>query len=77
MRTVFCVLFAQSLMSKLSLAELNVVLFRCDTEEQEDGGGCYNIPSWMALKYGGLQGMKHPRLTRFSIFTALLLKSNV
>ncbi|KAI4898069.1 hypothetical protein NFI96_018072 [Prochilodus magdalenae] len=44
------------LMSKLSLAELNVLLFRCDTEEQDDGGGCYNIPSWMTLKYGGLQG---------------------
>ncbi|XP_016085260.1 glycogen debranching enzyme-like [Sinocyclocheilus grahami] len=43
-------------MSKLTLAELNVLLFRCDAEEQEDGGGCYNIPSWMPLKYGGLQG---------------------
>ncbi|XP_066539576.1 glycogen debranching enzyme-like [Hoplias malabaricus] len=44
------------LMSKLSLAELNMLLFRCDAEEQDDGGGCYNIPSWMTLKYGGLQG---------------------
>uniref|UniRef100_A0A671PH13 Glycogen debranching enzyme n=1 Tax=Sinocyclocheilus anshuiensis TaxID=1608454 RepID=A0A671PH13_9TELE len=44
------------LMSKLTLAELNVLLFRCDVEEEEDGGGCYNIPSWMPLKYGGLQG---------------------
>ncbi|XDV47734.1 hypothetical protein PO909_017297 [Leuciscus waleckii] len=44
------------LISKLTLAELNVLLFRCDAEEQEDGGGCYNIPSWMPLKYGGLQG---------------------
>uniref|UniRef100_A0A4W4E6Z0 Glycogen debranching enzyme n=1 Tax=Electrophorus electricus TaxID=8005 RepID=A0A4W4E6Z0_ELEEL len=44
------------LMSKLTLAELNMLLFRCDAEEREDGGGCYNIPSWMALKYGGLQG---------------------
>ncbi|XP_036446672.1 glycogen debranching enzyme-like isoform X1 [Colossoma macropomum] len=44
------------LMSKLSLADLNVLLFRCDAEEKDDGGGCYNIPSWMALKYGGLQG---------------------
>ncbi len=45
-------------MSKLTLAELNVLLFRCEAEEQEDGGGCYNIPSWMPLKYGGLQGAK-------------------
>ncbi|KAB5586606.1 hypothetical protein PHYPO_G00003630 [Pangasianodon hypophthalmus] len=44
------------LISKLSLAELNVLLFRCNDEEQEDGGGCYNIPSWMSLKYAGLQG---------------------
>uniref|UniRef100_A0A8C9WDA4 Glycogen debranching enzyme n=1 Tax=Scleropages formosus TaxID=113540 RepID=A0A8C9WDA4_SCLFO len=44
------------IMSKLTLADMNVLLFRCDAEEQEDGGGCYSIPSWMALKYGGLQG---------------------
>ncbi|TRY95818.1 hypothetical protein DNTS_022038 [Danionella cerebrum] len=44
------------LISKLTLAELNVLLFCCDAEEQEDGGGCYNVPSWMPLKYGGLQG---------------------
>lgn len=50
--------FCDSLMSKLTLAELNVLLFRCDAEEQEDGSGCYNIPSWMPLKYGGLQGIK-------------------
>ncbi|XP_076827095.1 glycogen debranching enzyme-like isoform X2 [Brachyhypopomus gauderio] len=45
-----------TLMSKLSLADLNMLLFRCDAEEQEDGGGCYNIPSWTALNYCGLQG---------------------
>ncbi|XP_008297524.1 glycogen debranching enzyme isoform X1 [Stegastes partitus] len=45
------------LMSKLTLADLNVLLFRCDTEEQEDGGGCYNIPGWESLKYAGLQGL--------------------
>ncbi|KAI1882936.1 hypothetical protein AGOR_G00240020 [Albula goreensis] len=45
-----------SIMSRLTLADMNVLLFRCDTEEQEDGGGCYSIPSWMPLKYGGLQG---------------------
>ncbi|XP_075038622.1 glycogen debranching enzyme isoform X1 [Mixophyes fleayi] len=42
---------------KLSLADLNQVLYRCDAEEQEDGGGCYNIPNWTPLKYAGLQGL--------------------
>ncbi|XP_060940670.1 glycogen debranching enzyme [Limanda limanda] len=45
------------LMSKVTLADLNFLLFRCDAEEQEDGGGCYNIPGWETLKYGGLQGL--------------------
>ncbi|XP_060899776.1 glycogen debranching enzyme isoform X1 [Labrus mixtus] len=45
------------LMSKLTLADLNVLLFRCDTEEQEDGGGCYSIPGWESFKYAGLQGL--------------------
>ncbi|RMC08451.1 hypothetical protein DUI87_14695 [Hirundo rustica rustica] len=43
--------------SKLTLAELNQVLYRCEAEEQEDGGGCYNIPNWSPLKYAGLQGL--------------------
>lgn len=51
-------LLPPSIMSKVTLADMNVLLFRCDAEEQEDGGGCYNIPSWMSLKYGGLQGTK-------------------
>ncbi|XP_036376850.1 glycogen debranching enzyme-like isoform X2 [Megalops cyprinoides] len=46
-----------SIVSKLNLADMNMLLFRCDAEEKEDGGGCYNIPSWMSLKYGGLQGI--------------------
>ncbi|XP_053324912.1 glycogen debranching enzyme [Spea bombifrons] len=46
-----------SIVSKLSLADLNQVLYRCDAEEQEDGGGCYNIPNWTPLKYAGLQGL--------------------
>ncbi|XP_037642885.1 glycogen debranching enzyme isoform X3 [Sebastes umbrosus] len=45
------------LMSKLTLADLNVLLFRCDAEEQEDGGGCYSIPGWESFKYAGLQGL--------------------
>ncbi|XP_006015059.1 glycogen debranching enzyme isoform X2 [Alligator sinensis] len=46
-----------SIASKLTLADLNQVLYRCDAEEQEDGGGCYNIPNWSPLKYAGLQGL--------------------
>ncbi|XP_041417474.1 glycogen debranching enzyme isoform X2 [Xenopus laevis] len=46
-----------SIAAKLSLADLNQVLYRCDAEEQEDGGGCYNIPNWTPLKYAGLQGL--------------------
>ncbi|TSN03381.1 Glycogen debranching enzyme [Bagarius yarrelli] len=45
------------IMEKLTLADLNVLLFRCEEEEKEDGGGCYNIPGWTTLKYAGLQGL--------------------
>ncbi|XP_052470780.1 glycogen debranching enzyme isoform X1 [Carassius gibelio] len=45
------------IMSKMTLADMNALLFRCDAEEKEDGGGCYNIPGWKPLKYGGLQGL--------------------
>uniref|UniRef100_A0A3B3CD67 Glycogen debranching enzyme n=1 Tax=Oryzias melastigma TaxID=30732 RepID=A0A3B3CD67_ORYME len=45
------------LMSKLTLADMNILLFRCETEEQEDGGGSYSIPGWESLKYAGLQGL--------------------
>ncbi|KAM4722100.1 glycogen debranching enzyme [Rhinophrynus dorsalis] len=47
----------ESIASKLSLADLNQVLYRCDAEEKEDGGGSYNIPNWTPLKYAGLQGL--------------------
>ncbi|XP_052492995.1 glycogen debranching enzyme isoform X2 [Budorcas taxicolor] len=46
-----------SIASRLTLAELNQVLYRCESEEHEDGGGCYNIPNWLPLKYAGLQGL--------------------
>ncbi|KAM5256193.1 glycogen debranching enzyme isoform 5-T5 [Ctenodactylus gundi] len=46
-----------SIASKLTLPELNQVLYRCESEEQEDGGGCYDIPNWSSLKYAGLQGL--------------------
>ncbi|XP_071756275.1 glycogen debranching enzyme-like [Centroberyx gerrardi] len=47
----------ETIMSKLTLADMNMLLYRCDAEEKEDGGGCYDIPSWLPLKYGGLQGL--------------------
>ncbi|KAG7524665.1 glycogen debranching enzyme-like isoform X2 [Solea senegalensis] len=46
-----------SIMSSLTLADMNILLYRCDAEEREDGGGCYSIPSWSPLNYGGLQGL--------------------
>ncbi|XP_037537913.1 glycogen debranching enzyme [Nematolebias whitei] len=45
------------LMSKMTLADMNILLFRCEAEEQEDGGGCYSIPGWESLKYAGIQGL--------------------
>ncbi|XP_072918859.1 glycogen debranching enzyme [Hemitrygon akajei] len=50
---------AQSFIStttSLTLADLNMLLYRCDSEEQEDGGGCYFISNFGHLKYAGLQG---------------------
>ncbi|KAI4806376.1 hypothetical protein KUCAC02_017203 [Chaenocephalus aceratus] len=49
--------FSPHIMSKLTLADMNVLLYHCDAEEREDGRGCYNIPSWLPLNYGGLQGL--------------------
>ncbi|XP_072366697.1 LOW QUALITY PROTEIN: glycogen debranching enzyme-like [Scyliorhinus torazame] len=42
--------------SGITLADLNLLLNRCDFEEQEDGGGCYSIANIGPLKYAGLQG---------------------
>ncbi|CAL8276876.1 unnamed protein product [Lota lota] len=45
------------LMSQLTLSDLNILLFRCDAEEEEDGGGSYGVPGWEKLRYAGLQGL--------------------
>lgn len=62
---VVCFCFSR-IASKLTLADLNQVLYRCESEEQEDGGGCYNIPNWSSLKYAGLQGNSF-RILFFSV----------
>ncbi|XP_059358080.1 glycogen debranching enzyme-like isoform X1 [Carassius carassius] len=45
------------IMSEMTLADMNILLFRCDAEEKEDGGGCYDVSGWKPLKYCGLQGL--------------------
>lgn len=58
-----------SILSKLSLADLNRVLYRCSEEERDDGYGSdvYDIPNYGKLVYAGLQGvmsvMENVRLT--------------
>lgn len=46
------------IVNKLSLADLNHVLFKCDQEEQDDlGTGVYSLDGYGPLKYAGLQGV--------------------
>ena len=46
-----------SIVSSLSLLDLNHALFKCDQEEGEDGGGLYSLDGYGPLKYAGLQGV--------------------
>ncbi|XP_026729867.1 glycogen debranching enzyme [Trichoplusia ni] len=44
-------------LADLDLADFNALLFRCDAEEREaGGGGAYDVPGWGPLPYAGLQG---------------------
>ncbi|XP_014676824.1 PREDICTED: glycogen debranching enzyme-like [Priapulus caudatus] len=47
-----------SIAQRMSLPDLNVVLYRCDAEERDDahGFGVYNVPEHGELVYCGLQG---------------------
>lgn len=49
------------IISKMSLADLNRALFRCDKEERDEGYGfdTYNIPNYGFMVYAGLQGKKN------------------
>lgn len=64
-------------MSKLTLADMNMLLYCCDAEERENGGGCYNVPSWVPLKYGGLQGTLVNTLNSCIIITIIIYSRNV
>ncbi|XP_070563768.1 glycogen debranching enzyme-like [Ptychodera flava] len=49
----------QSIANKLTLSDLNRLLYRCDAEERDDGNGygVYNIPDHGNLVYCGFQGV--------------------
>lgn len=48
----------KTIISKLSLNDLNRAVFRCDNEERDmgNGTGAYNIPEYGPLVYCGTQG---------------------
>ncbi|KAJ8945126.1 hypothetical protein NQ318_001591 [Aromia moschata] len=47
-----------SIVNKLTLADLNRLLYRCDQEERDEGFGfdTYSIPNFSSTVYAGLQG---------------------
>jgi len=50
----------ESILSAMSLADFNFVLFHCQEEEREAGcGGVYNVPGYGDLTYAGLHGFVH------------------
>lgn len=50
------------IIEEMNLVHLNIVLYRSDTEEREDGfgGGVYSIPGYGDIVYCGLQGKVFP-----------------
>lgn len=49
----------QAIVGKLSLTDLNHVLYRCDAEEQSDGNGfgAYDVPGHGPFVYCGIRGL--------------------
>ncbi|KAK3584948.1 hypothetical protein CHS0354_009632 [Potamilus streckersoni] len=49
----------RAIVSHLTLAELNIVLYRCDPEEKADGNGfgAYHVPGVSDMVYCGLRGV--------------------
>lgn len=47
-----------AIIEKLTLADLNRVLYRCDQEERDEGKGfaSYDVPDYGTLVYCGIQG---------------------
>ena len=65
------------MMSKLTLADFNTVMYHCEAEERSiTGYSCYNVPNYGSLVYAGLQGQG---LLHFKSFKnlGLILKSIV
>ena len=59
------------IVQKLSLSDLNHVLFKCEQEEADDiDGGVYSLDGYGPLKYAGLQG-KHYLMDLNHIQTSL------
>ncbi|KAI5848627.1 hypothetical protein DFP73DRAFT_336178 [Morchella snyderi] len=55
----FVISGAEEAFANTSLAELNFILYRAESEERDSSGnqdGCYNIPNFGSLVYAGLQG---------------------
>lgn len=57
------------IISKMSLADLNRVIYRCDKEERDEGYGfdTYNIPNFGFMVYAGLQGKKEYTFLRYFV----------